>query len=103
MFAFKIRQPTLFISSKKKHITRQKKSSIETKHFTTSDFNKITCEVLNTKIIEKRLVDKYNILGFKDNSGFNKTIGTLAAKAELKGKPGKITKLHVFVSSYFCG
>ena len=42
-------------------------------------------------------------MGFKDNSGFNKTIGTLAAKAELKGNPGKITKLHVFVSSYFCG
>ena len=52
---------------------------------------------------EKRLVDKYDIFGFKDNSGLIKTIGTLAAKAELKEKPGKITKLEDFVSSYFYG
>ena len=33
-------------------------SDIETKYFTTSDYNKFTSEVLNAKIKEKRLVDK---------------------------------------------
>ena len=33
-------------------------SGIETKYFTTSDYNKFTSEVLNAKIKEKRLVDK---------------------------------------------
>ena len=33
-------------------------SDIETKYFTTSDYNKFASEVLNAKIKEKRLVDK---------------------------------------------
>ena len=38
------------------------------KHFTTSDYNKFTVEILNAKIKEKGLVDKSDISGFIDNS-----------------------------------
>ena len=36
-------------------------SDIETKNFTNFDYNKFTSQIIETKIIEKRLVDKSSI------------------------------------------
>ena len=41
---------------------------IDSKFFTTSDYNKCTGEMLNEKIKENRLADKSDISGFIDNS-----------------------------------
>ena len=46
---------------KKKTDYVAKISDIETKYFTTSDYNKFMSEILNTKIKEKGLVNKSDI------------------------------------------
>ena len=40
-------------------------SDFESKYFTTSDYSKFTGEILNAKIKEKELVDKYDISGLE--------------------------------------
>ena len=72
-------------------------------HFTTSDYNKVMGEILNTKIKEKGLVDKSDISEFIDNSDFDKKMVILVAKAELKSEEDKITKLQTFELSCFRG
>ena len=59
-------------------------SKIEAKYSTTSDYNKFTGEIVNTKIKEKGLVGKCNIYGFKNNPDLDKKIAKWAEKAELK-------------------
>ena len=49
------------------------------------------------------LNDKSDIAGFIDYSDLGKKIPTLTTKSELKAEQGKIVKLEVFGSSYFCG
>lgn len=61
-----------------------KASEIETKHSTTSHYNKFTGEIVNTKIKERGLVGKCNIYGFKNNPDLDKKIAKRAEKAELK-------------------
>ena len=73
------------------------------KHFTTSDYNKFTVEILNAKIKEKGLVDKSDISGFIDNSDLDSKIATLATEAELKSKQDELVKRQSFDSSYFRG
>ena len=87
----------------KKRDSDAKISDIESKYFTTSDYNKFTRDILDAKIKEKRLVDKSDIAGFINNADLNNKAVTLATKAELKAEQAKITKLQVFDSSYFCG
>ena len=70
-------------------------SDIESKYFTTSDYNKFTNEIIDNKIKEKELVKKCDISGFRNNSVLNKEITTPATKAELKAKQDKIVKLQV--------
>ena len=43
-----------------------KTSNIEAKYFTTCDYNKLTCEIINSKI--KKIVNKSDISGFTDKS-----------------------------------
>ena len=50
---------------------------IEAKYFSTSGNNKFTGKILDTRIKEKRLVDKSDISGFIDKSDLDK-IATLA-------------------------
>ena len=57
----------------------QKISDIGTKYFTTSDYYKFMCEIIDVKIQEKEFVN-----GLIDNSVLDKKIETLAKKAELK-------------------
>ena len=41
-------------------------SDIQSMYFVTSDYNKLTSEILNAKIKEKDLVNKFDISGFID-------------------------------------
>ena len=45
-------------------------------------------------IKEKRLVDKSDISGFKDNSDLDKKIATLATKTELKSEQDNSNKVR---------
>ena len=58
---------------------------IEVRYCTTSDYNKFTYEILDTKIKEKELVNKF-VSGFIDNSDLNKKIVTLATIPEVKAE-----------------
>ena len=53
---------------------QKKKSNIESKYFTTSDYKKHTDEILNAKIKEKDIVNRSDISGFKDNFDFDKKL-----------------------------
>ena len=59
-------------------------SDIESKYFTTSDYNKFTSKILEIKIKVRGLVDKSDISGFIDNSDSDKKVATLTTKSELK-------------------
>ena len=60
-------------------------------------------EILNAKIKQKRLVNKFDIYRFIDNSDLDKKIETLITKGELKAEQDKIAKLQAFYASYFRG
>ena len=53
---------------------KQKKSNIDSKYFTTSDYKKHTDEILNAKIKEKDIVNRSDISGFKDNFDLDKKL-----------------------------
>ena len=76
-------------------------SDIKTKYFTTSDYNKFTSKILNTKIKEKGLVNKSTLSFLVKNSGLNAKLTTLATRAELKVEQGKTLKFQVFDLTYF--
>ena len=59
-------------------------SDIESKYFTTADYNNCTSQPLDVKIKQKELVDKSVISGFINNSDLDKKVATLATKSELK-------------------
>ena len=52
-------------------------------YFTTSDYNKFTKKILDTKIKEKYLLNKHNISNLVQNSYSNTKLPTLATKAEV--------------------
>ena len=47
-------------------------SNIDAKYFATSDYNKFNGEILNKKIKRNKLVNKFNIFNFIDNSDLDK-------------------------------
>ena len=53
--------------------------------------------MLNAKIMEKELVDIFNISGFTDNSDLDKKIAALATKSELKADQVKIVKIKYLI------
>ena len=59
---------------------QKKKSDIESKYFTTSDYKKHTDEILNVKIKEKDIVNRSDISGFKDNFDLDKKLQYLQQK-----------------------
>ena len=59
----------------KKRYYNRKTLGTDAKYFTTSNYNKFTSEMIETKI-EKGLVDKYNILNLVKNSDLNTKIAT---------------------------
>ena len=67
-----------------KIVHNAKTSDIEKKYFTTLNYNKFTTEILDTKIKEKRLLDKFNVSNLVKKSDLKRKLATLATKAELK-------------------
>ena len=69
------------------------------KHFTTSDKNKSTSEILDPKIKEKVLVNESNISNLVKNPDLNTKLVTLATKTELKAVKDKffLLKLGILV------
>ena len=70
----------------------QKIPDIEGEYFTTSNYNKLMNNVLNTKMKHKELVNKCDISEFINNIDLDEKIKTLTKKAEFKVEPDKITK-----------
>ena len=71
------------------------------KYFITFDYNKVTKEILDAKIKEKELVDKFDISKLVKNSDLHARFKTLAKKAELEAEQDKIVKLQTHDLSYF--
>ena len=67
-----------------KIVHNAKTSDIEKKYFTTLNYNKFTTEILDAKMKEKRLLDKFNISNLVKKSNLKRKLATLATKAELK-------------------
>ena len=82
---------------------KMKISDIEGKYFTTSDYNKFTSELIDTKIEQKELINKSDISRFINNSDLENMIKTIATKAEIKAEQDKILKLGTYNLSYFPG
>lgn len=57
------------------------------------NYNKITGEVIDTKVREKRIVYKSNTFGFVHNSHLDRKVATLGAKSKLKAEQDKNMKL----------
>ena len=71
-------------SSQKKADYDRKILDIEKKYFTASDYNKFKNDMINVKIKQKELVNKYDIFKFVNNSDLDNKVATLATKVELK-------------------
>ena len=62
-------------------------SDIETKFFTSFDYNKFTSQIIETKIIEKRLVDKSSISNLvKKKNWFKYKTCNISNKSQIKSK-----------------
>ena len=78
------------------------------KHFTTSDYNKLTNDIRYAKVTEKKLVNESDFSEFINNSYLNEKIKTLATKVQqkveqLKAEQNKIVKLEMYELSYLVG
>ena len=67
----------------KKKITTLKKD-IEGKYFTTIDYYKFASDIIDGRIKLKKLVNESNISDHVKTSNLNKSLESLAKKAELK-------------------
>ena len=76
---------------------------IESKYFTTADYNKFTSQTLDAKIKQKKVIDKSNIADFINNADLHKKKSNISDKTELKAEQDKIMKLQAFDSNYFRG
>ena len=77
-------------------------SEIESKYFTTSDYNKFTSNTLDAKIT-KKIVHESDLNETIKTLATKEEIKTLAAKVELKEEGDKIVKLQTYDLSPFIG
>ena len=68
---------------------------------TTSNYNKLSSDILHAKIKQKELVSKSDISNLVKISDLNTKLPTLATKADLKAEQDKIVQLQAFDSSIF--
>ena len=101
MLLLKIKYITLVIQSKKLIINF--KINIKCKYFTTSDSSKLKNDILDAKIIPKKLVNESGLNEKIKTLATKEEIKTLATKAELKTEKDKIVKLETHDLSYFLG
>ena len=71
--AVKTKMPNVsdLVKKKKKTVYDAKILDIESKYFTTSNYNKFSGDILNAKMKEKELVSNSDISGFTGNSYLN--------------------------------
>ena len=60
--------------------------AVEGKWITTSDYNNFTRKILDTRIKQNELVNKFDITNLVKDSDLNAKLGTLATKAESKAE-----------------
>ena len=60
--------------------------TVEGKCITTSDYNNFTRKILDAKIKQNELVNKFDITNLVKDSDLNAKLGTLATKAESKAE-----------------
>ena len=60
--------------------------AVEGKCITTSDYNNFTRKILDTRIKQNELVNKFDITNLVKDSDLNAKLGTLATKAESKAE-----------------
>ena len=61
-------------------------SEIQRKYVATPDYNKFVSYILDAKIKQKELINKFNISNLVINSGVNPKLATLAPKGESNAK-----------------
>ena len=61
-------------------------SDIESKYFTTADYNSCTRQTRDVKIKQKELVNKSVISGFINNSDLDKKSSNISYKSRIKSK-----------------
>ena len=71
------------------------------KYFTTSDYNKLTCNILDTKITQLKLVNESGLNEKIETLATKEKMKTLAKKTELKAKQDKIVKAQTYDLSIF--
>ena len=71
-------------------------SDIESKYFTTADYNKFTSQTLDEKIKQKEFIDTSAIAGFINNTHLDKKVATLATKSGLKADQDKRNRITSF-------
>ena len=75
-------------------------SDTKSKHFSAADYNKFTCQTLDSKIKQKQLNHKSVIVGFINSADLDlKKVATLAINTELKAEQHKIIKLQKLYSN----
>ena len=84
----------MLVIQAKKQLVTQKILDIESKYFTSVDYNKINSQTIDAKIKQKKLIDKSAIARFINNVDLDKKVATLATKTELKAEQDKIAKLQ---------
>ena len=94
---------TDFSGLDKKLVYDVKISEIERKYFTTTNYNKFTSGILDSKIKQKELVTKSNISNIVKDSDFNRKLKALVTKAELKSEQAKIMTLKTHDLNNFLG
>ena len=58
----------------------------DAKYFTKSDYKKLMGKTRDSKIKERRFVNKSDLSGFIDHSDLDKKMATLATKTKIKSK-----------------
>ena len=84
---------------KKKTDYNTKISHIESRYITTTDYSKLSEDIINNNIKSKGLVNKNDFAGSINNTNLGKKkVATLATKSELKADQDKMLKLQEFDS-----
>ena len=90
----------MLVIQAKKQLVTQKILDIESKYFTSVNYNKITSQTIDAKIKQKKLIDKSAIAIFINNVDLDKKVATLVTKTELKTEQDKIAKLQTYDINY---
>ena len=66
------------------NVVKKKRLDIESKHFTTADYNKFTSQTLDEKIKQKELFSKSDIADLVKKAGLDKKSSNISNKSRVK-------------------